>query len=369
MRQWLCLSLLSLYAYASAYGQTAALTLEQAWQLAEKANPSLRKAEASLLAALGEVADGRSPLFINPQISVESGRRRIQDGGQSGTANDWAIGLSQTIEIAGQPRARRDAAERALEATRQEIEEVRRQLRAEVERRFVDVLALQVREEIEQRSAALIEGTAIVVRKRVAAGEDSKLDGNLAVVEAERARSQLGELQEQLVQARAGLASVVQWSEAELPRVSGVLDPRNTSYSLPDLLKAMQARPAVRALELAGGVMGRRRISRRRFLEGAGSVLAVAAAAPVLGAQPPSRVPRSGAPGTPARATSPGTTISLNALALGGSGKLTNLGTLSGNNLTLPGDFINQAGGSANFTGVTIGGSLYNHGNFTTAHE
>ena len=61
-----------------------------------------------------------------------------------------------------------------------------------------------------------------------------------------------------------------------------------------------------------------------------------------------------------------GTTINLNALALGGTGKLTNLGSVSGNNITLPGDFINQAGGSANFTGVTIGGSLYNHGNFTT---
>ncbi|MFN0316357.1 MAG: TolC family protein [Burkholderiales bacterium] len=250
MRQWLRLSLLGMYVCASAYAQTNALTLEQAWQLAEKTNPALRKAEAGLLAALGEAADGRAPLFNNPQLSVETGRRRIQDGGQSGSANDWAVGLSQTIEIAGQRGARRDAAEHALAATRQEVEEVRRQLRAEVERRFIEVLALQVREEIEQRSVVLIEGTANVVRKRVAAGEDSKLDGNLAVVEAERARSQLGELQEQLVQSRAALASVLQWSEAELPRVQGTLDPRGTSYALPDLLKAMQARPAVRALEL-----------------------------------------------------------------------------------------------------------------------
>ncbi len=250
MRQWLRLSLLGMCACASAQAQTTSLTLEQAWQLAQKANPVLRKAEAGLLAALGESADGRAPLFNNPQLSVETGRRRIQDSGQSGSTNDWAIGLSQTFEIAGQPRARRDATERALEATRQEIEEARRQIQAEVERRFVEVLALQVREEIEQRSAALIEGTANVVRKRVAAGEDSKLDGNLATVEAERARSELGQLQEQLVQARAALASVVQWVEMELPRVSGTLDPRHTAYSLSDLLKAMQARPAVRALEL-----------------------------------------------------------------------------------------------------------------------
>ena len=59
-----------------------------------------------------------------------------------------------------------------------------------------------------------------------------------------------------------------------------------------------------------------------------------------------------------------GTTINLNALALGGTGKLTNLGTLSGSNLTLPGDLINQAGATATLTDVNIGGSLYNRGNF-----
>ncbi|MBL0168804.1 MAG: hypothetical protein IPP85_17545 [Propionivibrio sp.] len=61
-----------------------------------------------------------------------------------------------------------------------------------------------------------------------------------------------------------------------------------------------------------------------------------------------------------------GTTINLNALALGGSGNLTNLGSVSGSSLTLPGNFTNQAGASANFTDVTIAGNLYNRGDFTT---
>ncbi len=247
MRQWL---FFGLCVCASAYAQPETLTLDDAWKMAEKTNPALRKAEADLLAALGEVADGRAPLFNNPQLSAETGRRRIQDGGQSGSANDWAIGLSQTIEIAGQRSARRQATSRALEATRQEIEEVRRQIHAEVERRFIDVLALQVRNEIEQRSVGLIENTANVVRKRVEAGEDSKLDGNLATVEAGRARNELGRLQEDLVQARAVLASVLQWLEPELPTVTGTLDPRNTSYTLSNLLAAASNRPAVRALEL-----------------------------------------------------------------------------------------------------------------------
>lgn len=250
MRQWLHIPLLGLFACSLAHAQSEALTIEQAWQLAEKANPTFRKAEAALLAALGESAEGRAVLFNNPSVSFDVGRRRIQDSDRSGSASDWAVGLSQTFEIAGQGRARREATHHALEATRQEIEEARRQLRAEVERRFVDVLALQVREEIERSAASLIENTASVVRKRVAAGEDSKLDGNLATVEAERARSQLGELQEQLVQARAALAGVIQWPQADLPKVSGSLSLSDAQYTLPDLVKAMQSRPALRALEL-----------------------------------------------------------------------------------------------------------------------
>jgi hypothetical protein len=58
------------------------------------------------------------------------------------------------------------------------------------------------------------------------------------------------------------------------------------------------------------------------------------------------------------------TSIDLNALAFGGSGKLTNQGTTSGTNLSLPGDFINAAGGTATLTNVAVGGSLFNYGNF-----
>ena len=58
MRQWLRIPLLGLFACSFAQAQSDALTIEQAWQLAEKANPTFRKAEAALLAALGEALYG-----------------------------------------------------------------------------------------------------------------------------------------------------------------------------------------------------------------------------------------------------------------------------------------------------------------------
>ena len=227
------------------------LTLDHAWAMAESNNPALRSAQAKLAAAHGEQAEGRALLFNNPQLSAAAGPRRKQDGaGESGTTNDWTVALSQTFEVAGQRSARREAVDHALEAVRQDIEEARRQLRAEVERRFVEVLSLQTRLDLGQQSVTLIENTAQIVRRRVAAGEDSKLDGNLASVEAERARNELSALQEQLVQARATLFALLQTPARDSLEVVGSLEPRPISYRLDQLLTAASQRAGVQALQV-----------------------------------------------------------------------------------------------------------------------
>jgi RND family efflux transporter MFP subunit len=114
--------------------------------------------------------------------------------------------ISQTFEIAGQAGYRREAAARDLAAVTANIDEVRRQVRAEVEQRFYRVLVLQRRIETEREALAAVTMPLRRSRKRVAAGEDSRLDGNLATVEAERGHNQLAVLDEQLLQARAELS-------------------------------------------------------------------------------------------------------------------------------------------------------------------
>ena len=112
------------------------------------------------------------------------------------------------------------------------IAETRRQLRAEVEQRFVRALGLQLRIQTEERTLKLIQEAATAVGKRVTAGEDSRLDGNLAKVEAERAQNQVSLLREQLVQARAELAALLQLPTDNLPEVGGYLDPSSPSHTL-----------------------------------------------------------------------------------------------------------------------------------------
>lgn len=229
---------------------TPIITLEQAWQLAEQANPALRAAEATFATAEGELRDARALLWNNPELSTGWRSRNVpQTGNPAQAQREWTAGIAQRFEIAGQQGARRTATERALAATRELVADTRRQVRAEVEQRFVRVLSLQLRIETEGQTLKLIEEAAGAVRKRVAAGEDSRLDGNLASVEAERARNQLASLREQLVQSRAELAAALQLPDQALPEVSGALDVKAAAYGLDDLLASTDERPLLRALD------------------------------------------------------------------------------------------------------------------------
>lgn len=229
---------------------SAPLTLEQAWQQAEQANPALRATQANLATSEGELTDARAPLWNNPQLATEWRRRTVpQTADPARIDREWTVGLAQTFEIAGQQGKRRSAAEQSLAATQEVIAETRRQLRAEVEQRFVRVLSLQLRIQMEERTLKLIQEAATAVRKRVAAGEDSRLDGNLAKVEAERAQNQVSVLREQLVQARSELATLLQLPADNLPEAAGYLDPSSASYTLDELLDSAANRPLLRAFD------------------------------------------------------------------------------------------------------------------------
>ena len=229
----------------------APLTLESAWEIAEQHNAELKRAITSREAIQGQLDEANAPLYNNPVINFEARRRSIYQSGRSDAERgEWGGGVSQTFEIAGQQGLRLETAEARLAALEQDIAETTRSVRVQVEEQFVQVLAIQKRIEAEQRILALIQHNTELSRKRVAAGEDSKLDGNLAIVDAERARNQLSVLQEQLTRARYELSTVLQLPEQALPQVNGELAPAARTYTLAELLASVESRPAVKALSL-----------------------------------------------------------------------------------------------------------------------
>ena len=235
-------------AFAQTTG-TQTLTLDQAWQLAESANPQIRSKMAQVAAAEGAQTDARAWLNSNPQLTVEQTRRSVPQAGL-GThrRSEWSTGLSQTLEIGGQPGYRRESAAAALAALRSEIQDTRSLVRAEVSEQFHRVLALQQRVELETKALTLFEGTAEAVRKRRAAGEDTKLDANVALVESERARNQLAQAQERLSEARTRLAAQLQLPPTDMPQAGGELGPVRSGYTLDDLLRGIDEQPRLQAL-------------------------------------------------------------------------------------------------------------------------
>ena len=218
--------------------------------MAESANPTLRTTRANLDAAEGQLRDASGLLYNNPQLSTDQTRRRVPQSGQADTRfHEQTVGISQTFEIAGQAGYRRETAARELAAVTENIDDVRRQVRAEVEQRFYRVLVLQRRIETEREALTAVNDAAAAVKKRVAAGEDSRLDGNLAAVEAERGHNQLAVLDEQLLQARAELATALQLPATALPETAGELRATPMAATLEALQTAARERPLLRSLE------------------------------------------------------------------------------------------------------------------------
>ena len=229
---------------------TRPLTLADALAQAEAVNPALRSAFAGIAAAEGEVRQASAPLFNNPELTGELSTRRAPDmeGTSSGSFRESALGLSQRFEIAGQQGHRRDAARHSHNAVLAETEDAALKLRAEVEVAFHQVLILQRRLRSEEANLALAQDAATAVGKRVAAGEDSRLDGNLSAVEAERARSQASAVNEKLIEARSRLGALIQAPATETLEPVGEVPDTVGTLQLQGLLQGVQQRPELRSL-------------------------------------------------------------------------------------------------------------------------
>lgn len=224
------------------------LTLAAAIRIAESANPALRSARAALHAAQGLLAESRGWLWNNPEVSLERSRAGVPEAPSPGNRqNGWRAGISQALETGGQQGRRREAAQAQVAGIEAHIAEARAAVRADVEQRFVQVLALQARLEMEKQTATLVEQAAAAMEKRRESGEASRLESNVARIEAERARNQLVQVDEQLAQARAELAVLLQLPAAQLPEVVGDLR-RDAAYTLEDLLASAARRRLLESL-------------------------------------------------------------------------------------------------------------------------
>lgn len=227
----------------------APLTFEEALRQAEAASTLLRTRQGQLAIAEGLRREAASPLFNNPELTAEQTRRRAASGSAGESASEPRFGISQPFETGGQQGRRREVASATREAIEAEIADARIQVRSEAALRFSAVLAAQRRVQIEERSLALFDTSARAVARRREAGEDTRLDANVAAIEAERARNALALAREQLINARAELAALLQSPVTQLPEAVGDLAAAIPHpYTPEELEQSVQNLPRVRAL-------------------------------------------------------------------------------------------------------------------------
>jgi len=224
------------------------LTLNQAVDIAEHRSTSIMAACATYASARGELDDTRGLLWNNPEVAIEHRRRELfQTGGPDARRTDNGIGISQTFELGGQQGARRGAAQASLESVKWTIATTRREVRAEAAIRFMELLAAQERIRINEQALETFRRGAELVTKRVQAGEEGRLEGNLAQVEAERGANQLAMAREQLTQARSALAVLLQLDLDKVREALGDLDGPPAEYTLTELLDIAARRPLLQA--------------------------------------------------------------------------------------------------------------------------
>lgn len=173
------------------------LSLRQAIDIALAANPELAAARTEIEAVEGvRLQAGTRP---NPELAylIEDTRRDTRT---------TTVQVQQPIELGGQRAARIDAAERALDAARFELDARRLAVRAAVATAFFDLLALQDRARVAEDSLALAQRSSRAAGRRVAAGQVSPVEETKARVAEAGVRIELTQVGAEIVAARARLA-------------------------------------------------------------------------------------------------------------------------------------------------------------------
>lgn len=182
------------------------VTLANAIQFALEHNPELSAARREIEAAEG--ARIQASAFQNPTLSIE-----IED--QRRETRTTSFLLSQPLELGGKRGARMDAADRAIEVARVQLEAKEADLRANVTAAFFATLISQERVRLAQASLDLANVGSQAAGKRVMAGKVSPVEETKAKVAEANVRLEL-------VQARGELQSNLQLLRALTARASGI---------------------------------------------------------------------------------------------------------------------------------------------------
>lgn len=159
------------------------LTMDDSVALALERSPRLISAQAEAAAARARLQGASLLLQANPQLQGAVGPR-LRAGDNS---VDVGLGISQQLEVFGQPGARRAAAAESLTASQARLEALRVELAAEVRVAFARALAAEQSVRLADEARTLAEQSLKAAEERLTAGAASRIEVNTSRVEMGRA--------------------------------------------------------------------------------------------------------------------------------------------------------------------------------------
>lgn len=159
-------------------GDTMRLTLASARHLALEINPTILADAVERAIAKGRLQQAGAFRF-NPSAEAL--------GGAGGNIPEF--GISQEIELFGQRAARVASARAGLTAASASVDNSRRIAVGEIDRTFYRLVFQKQRATLAESVLALNQRVSTIAERQLAAGEISRLDYNLAVIELGRSRS------------------------------------------------------------------------------------------------------------------------------------------------------------------------------------
>ena len=173
-------------AVASAAAQEIQLTLETAPAYALRHNPALTAARFRIDEARGRLR--QSGRLSNPELGLEFDRNTGKPEGTLG------LTLTQKFPVTARLRLEKAISRAELAAAEAEIRNAERKLAAEVQTMLIKVLALGSQRALRERQLGNSEELAGFTRRRVEAGEASRIDASQVELDAGQLKTELLQL-------------------------------------------------------------------------------------------------------------------------------------------------------------------------------
>ncbi len=246
------LSLLTCTALFSMPLQSNAQNLETdlypVFQIVLENNPDIKMNLASIMSAEGQAL--QAGLRPNPQAIMELENFGGDDDFSGVDGAELTLGVEQEIEIAGKRTYRKDVANYALAAAKQEAVSQILATLASTHQSYAGYVIAQERLKLAERRLALADKTDEAVKKRVSAAAASDIQHTKVDIEQKAAAIEKAQAIEELASAKAQLERILASGVDQINEGIGFLQ---TAFDVPEkeqLIKALENLPQAEMMKL-----------------------------------------------------------------------------------------------------------------------